>query len=128
MFMDKIIREADGADEPVDPGQEQGRAFKERRFERREVRCPVRVRIGNRQYAAWLDNASHGGVKFSTACAIKPADKVVLQIPDLPPIKGELRWASEREAGVAFPLVDGLAPIGEWLERRSHPANGGGND
>jgi hypothetical protein len=93
--------------------------FKPRRFERQNVRCPVRVRIGNRQYAAYLDNVSDGGVKVSTGSRIVPADKVVVHIPDLPPIRGELRWASEREAGVAFPLVDGLAPIGEWLEKRS---------
>jgi hypothetical protein len=83
------------------------------------VRCPVRVRIGNRQYAAYLDNASEGGVKLSTGSRIVPADKVIVQIPDLPPLKGELRWSSGREAGVAFPLVDGLGSISQWLERRS---------
>jgi hypothetical protein len=93
--------------------------FTPRRFERRPVRCPIRVRIGNRQYAGYLDNASTGGVKVSTACPIVPADKVIVQIPDLPPLRGVLRWVGEREAGVAFPLVDGLAPLGEWLERRS---------
>ena len=112
MFMEKIVREGHAEDE-ADEG------FKPRRFERHEVRCPVRVRIGNRQYAAYLDNASEGGVKVSTGSRIIPADKVVLQIPDLPPIKGELRWSSGREAGVAFPLVDGLAPIAQWLARRS---------
>jgi hypothetical protein len=96
--------------------------FKQRRFERKAVRCPVRVRIGNRQYAAYLDNASDGGVKVSTGCAIVPADKVILQIPDLPPLRGELRWVGEREAGVAFPLADGYAPLAEWIKRRSVPA------
>ncbi|WP_344708309.1 PilZ domain-containing protein [Sphingomonas humi] len=111
--MDKAFRAAGEADEAELTSAEQ------RRFERHEVRCPVRVRIGNRQYAAWLDNASDGGVKLSTACAIKPAERVILQIPDMPPLKGELRWVAEREAGVAFPLLDGYAPIGDWLKRRS---------
>lgn len=115
MFIDKAIRaarEADRADV-----QEAG--IEQRRFERTEVRCPVRVRIGNRQYAAWLDNASDAGVKLSTACTIKPAERVILQIPDLPPMKGELRWVGECEAGIAFPLLDGHTPLSAWLNRRA---------
>ncbi len=116
MFMEKIVRAGLDAEEA---NEDRGEGFKPRRFERREVRCPVRVRIGNRQYAAYLDNASHGGVKLRTGCPIVPAERVIVQIPDLPPIKGELRWVSGREAGVAFPLVDGLAPLSEWLEQRA---------
>lgn len=116
MFMDKGMPSQPEAEE-VAGDQRDG--FITRRFERHTVRCPVRVRIGNRQYAAYLDNASEGGVKLSTRCRIIPADKVVVHIPDLPPLRGELRWASEREAGVAFPLVDGLADIAKWMERRS---------
>lgn len=128
MFMDKVTRGRSDAEEASVVREGEAEDFKPRRFERHAVRCPVRVRIGNRQYAAYLDNASDGGVKLSTGCRIVPADKVIVQIPDLPPIRGELRWVSEREAGVAFPLVDGIAPIGEWLERRSLAggSNGGG--
>ena len=119
MFMSKVVR----GDQPADlPTADAEGEYKERRFERHSVRCPVRVRIGNRQYAAYLDNASDGGVKLSTGSRIVPAGKVVLQIPDLPPMRGELRWASEREAGVAFPLVDGYSPITEWLARRAPSA------
>nr|WP_314442548.1 PilZ domain-containing protein [uncultured Sphingomonas sp.] len=119
MFMDKGLRGQPEAEEVSGTSGDQPAGFVTRRFERHAVRCPVRVRIGNRQYAAYLDNASQGGVKLSTRCRIIPADKVVVHIPDLPPLRGELRWASEREAGVAFPLVDGLASISEWMERRS---------
>ena len=124
MFMDKEIRGTEEADQALlnVTGADQ------RRFERHEVRCPVRVRIGNRQYAAWLDNASDGGVKLSTACAIKPAERVILQIPDLPPLKGELRWASKNEAGVAFPLLDGYAPLSAWLEGRAVSPASASND
>ena len=114
MFMSKVVRGDEPAEQPATDAE-----YKERRFERQSVRCPVRVRIGNRQYAAYLDNASEGGVKLSTGSRIVPADKVIVQIPDLPPLKGELRWSSEREAGVAFPLVDGLGSIAQWLQRRS---------
>ena len=128
MFMEKITRQREGVEEAGGLGADGGNGFRPRRFERKPVRCPVRVRIGNRQYAAYLDNASDGGVKLSTACRIVPADKVVLQIPDLPPLRGELRWASEREAGVAFPLVDGHNPITEWLAGRAPSATPRGND
>ena len=116
MYMSKVVRGDQPAEQPATDAEGE---HNQRRFERQSVRCPVRVRIGNRQYAAFLDNASDGGVKLSTGCRIVPADKVILQIPDLPPMRGELRWASEREAGVAFPLVDGYNPITEWLERRT---------
>ena len=77
MFMEKITRDCADANEATDGGEGSGKNFKPRRFERRDVRCPVRVRIGNRQYAAYLDNASTGGVKLSTGCRIIPADKVI---------------------------------------------------
>lgn len=121
MFMDKAIRGQSDAIEADLARELDAAGLKRRRFERQPVRCPVRVRIGNRQYAAYLDNASDGGVKVSTGSRIIPAEKVVVQIPDLPPIKGELRWARDREAGVAFPLVEGRNLIGEWLERRADP-------
>ncbi|NJC05200.1 hypothetical protein GGQ97_000993 [Sphingomonas kaistensis] len=119
MFMEKLTRDCHGVEEAAGLGDDEGNGFRPRRFERQDVRCPVRVRIGNRQYAAYLDNASDGGVKVSTGSRIVPAGKVIVQIPDLPPLRGELRWASEREAGVAFPLVDGYSPITDWLARRA---------
>jgi hypothetical protein len=119
MFMEKITRDCPEAEQAGGLGGDAGNGFKPRRFERKAVRCPVRVKIGNRQYAAYLDNASDGGVKVSTGSRIIPADKVVVQIPDLPPIRGELRWVSGREAGVAFPLLDGHNLIAEWLEHRA---------
>jgi hypothetical protein len=119
MFMEKITREREGVEECGGLGEDGGNGFKPRRFERTAVRCPVRVRIGNRQYAAYLDNASDGGIKLSTGCRIVPADKVIVYIPDLPPIRGELRWVDGQEAGIAFPLVDGLVPLADWLERRA---------
>ncbi len=119
MFMEKLTRDAHGVEEAGRLGEDGGNSFRLRRFERLDVRCPVRVRIGNRQYAGYLDNASDGGVKVSTGSRIIPACKVIVQIPDLPPLRGELRWSSEREAGVAFPLVDGFHPITDWLARRA---------
>ncbi len=71
MFMSKVVSRRQAG-----RGRGRGRGrVQPRRFERHSVRCPVRVRIGNRQYAAYLDNASEGGVKVSTGSRIVPAEQ-----------------------------------------------------
>jgi hypothetical protein len=101
-----------------------------RRFDRRPIRCPARVMIGRRQYAGFVENASEGGVKICTHSTIVPHEKVVLHLPDLPPIRAQLRWSTGHEAGIAFPFELGgmsLERLMDWLEART-PRNdlGGG--
>ncbi len=98
------------------------RELHERLHERLTMRCPARVRIGNRQYAAYLENISEGGAKLRTLSPIVDSGKVILQLPDLPPLRGELRWADVLQGGVAFTFLGPSRALEDWIrDRTSHP-------
>ena len=100
----------------LEPGR---RELQERLHERLTMRCPARVRIGNRQYAAYLENISEGGVKLQTLSPIVGSGKAILQLPDLPPLRGELRWADGQQGGVAFTFAGQSYDLRDWIKDRS---------
>jgi hypothetical protein len=90
----------------------------QRRFPRFEVQCCARIRIGNRQYAGYLHNISQGGARLRTISQIRRLGEVVLRLPDLPPIRCQLRWTDAYNAGVSFSLVVPLPDLAKWAEAR----------
>lgn len=95
-----------------------------REFSRLNVHCPARIRIGNRQYAAYVQNISEGGVRFTTLSPIREVGPVLLQLPDLPPVRGQVRWNSASEAGIAFHLKLDSELFRKWAGQRTDSANG----
>ncbi len=94
-----------------------------RQSERLSVECRARIRIGNRQYAGYIDNLSEGGARITTFTPVQGGGKVVLRLPDLPPINGNLRWRDGTTAGVAFALTFSGEQLQEWARNRlSHKA------
>jgi hypothetical protein len=43
----------------------------------------------------------------------------MLRLPDLPPLKGVLRWADSHNAGVAFELKLSEVELSRWAQSRS---------
>ncbi len=82
------------------------------------VRCRARIRIGKRHYAGFIDNISDGGVKFTTMTPIREAGPVHLIMPDLPPMRGQIRWMESNGAGVCFELKLDSAMLQDWLGAR----------
>jgi hypothetical protein len=95
------------------------RELHQRLHERLTMRCPARVRIGNRQYAGYLENISEAGAKLRTLSPIIDCGKVIVQLPDLPPLHGELRWADVLQGGVAFTFLDQSRALREWIRDRT---------
>lgn len=95
------------------------RKLQQRLHERLTMRCPARVRIGNRQYAAYLENISEGGAKLRTLSPIVDSGKVILQLPDLPPLRGELRWADVTQGGIAFTFLGPSQALQGWIRDRT---------
>jgi hypothetical protein len=93
--------------------------LKRRRFQRLEIQCRARIRIGKRQYAGYLHNISQGGAKLRTISPIGRLGNVILRLPDLPPLKCTLRWTNAYNAGVSFELPLTKAELMEWAEARS---------
>lgn len=90
-----------------------------RRYRRLEIQCRARIRIGNRQYAGYLDNISQGGARLRTVSEIRDLGTVCLRIPDLPPLNCELRWTDSFTAGVSFAVPLTEAQLLRWARTRS---------
>ena len=90
-----------------------------RRFPRFAVQCRARILIGRRQYAGYIHNISEGGAKLRTVSSIRKLGKVVLRLPDLPPIKCRLKWTDTFNAGVVFERRLQKAELRNWIESRA---------
>jgi hypothetical protein len=95
---------------------------KRRRFPRFAVQCRARILIGNRHYAGYIHNISEGGAKLRTVSAIRKLGKVVLRLPDLPPLNCQLSWNDSHHAGVAFGCRLTRAELRRWVEGRAASA------
>lgn len=86
---------------------------------RYEVQCRARILIGMRHYAGYLHNIGQGGAKLRTISPIRKPGKVILRLPDLPPLSCELRWTDSYNAGVAFEVALSQKTLAEWARGRS---------
>ena len=90
-----------------------------RQFSRCDIQCRARIRIGTRQYAGYVQNISRGGAQLRTISPIRRVGKVVLRLPDLPPLRCHLQWTDSYNAGVSFELVLSHAEFSRWAKSRS---------
>jgi hypothetical protein len=91
---------------------------KRRLHARTGLQCRARIRIGTRHYAGYLHNISEGGAKLRTITPIRKPGHVVLTLPDLPPIRCELKWTDSYNAGVCFELPLPTQELSGWLRER----------
>jgi hypothetical protein len=91
--------------DPVQSEREVSLPRQRRNFRRYEIQYPARILIGTRQYAGLLQNISPGGARLRTMTPIRKTRKVLLRLPDLPPLPFQLRWTHSYSAGVAFELI-----------------------
>ena len=90
-----------------------------REFPRLEIHCRARIRIGNRQYAGYLHNISQGGAKLRTITPIHRVGAILLRLPDLPPLRCELRWTDSYNAGVRFGTLLPEETLLNWAYSRT---------
>jgi hypothetical protein len=86
---------------------------------RRDIQCRARIRIGNRQYAGYIQNISRGGAQLRTITPIRRLGQVILRLPDMPPIRCGLRWSGPYNAGVAFETELSPQEFATWTRGRS---------
>lgn len=89
-----------------------------REFDRLNVRCRARIRIGKREYAGLIENISNGGARIVTLTPIRGLGPVNLRLPDLPPLGGHIRWIEPHGGGVCFELALSEATLDEWAKSR----------
>ena len=89
-----------------------------REFERLGVQARAKIRIGKRAYAGYVENISEGGARIVTLTPIRDTGKVIVTVPDLRPLGGELRWSRGCIGGVQFRLKLDRQTLDSWLALR----------
>ncbi|HEY6049409.1 MAG TPA: PilZ domain-containing protein [Sphingomicrobium sp.] len=85
---------------------------------RLEVQCKASVRVGKVYYNVEVHDVSLGGMKVEPIEEYCVGKKVVVVVESLKPIKGEVRWYSDRRAGIVFDKPLDFDELAEWVGKR----------
>jgi len=90
---------------------------------RLNVECKASVRIGTVYYTVDVHDVSLGGMKVAPIEEYCVGRKVTVVVESLKPIKGEVRWFSERHAGIVFDKPLDFEELAEWVGKRLEVAS-----
>ena len=85
---------------------------------RLQIPCKASVKVGKVYYTVDVHDISLGGMKVEPIeeyCVGKP---VVVVVESLKPVKGEVRWYSDRKAGIVFDQPLDFDELAEWVGKR----------
>jgi hypothetical protein len=85
---------------------------------RLEIACKASVRVGKVYYSVDVHDVSLAGMKVEPIEEYCVGKKVVVVIESLRPVKGEVRWFSERRAGIVFEKPLDFDELAEWAGKR----------
>jgi hypothetical protein len=85
---------------------------------RLEVSCKASVRVGKLYYTVDVHDISLGGMKVEPIEEYCVGKKVIVVVESLRPITGEVRWYSERKAGIVFDKPLDFDELAEWVGKR----------
>jgi hypothetical protein len=85
---------------------------------RLEIACKASVRVGKLYYSVDVHDISLGGMKVEPIEEYCIGKKVIVVVESLRPIKGEVRWYSERRAGIVFDKPLDFDELAEWVGKR----------
>ena len=85
---------------------------------RLDIACKASVRVGKTYYTVEIHDISLGGMKVEPIEEYCVGKKVVVVVESLRPIKGEVRWFSERRAGIVFDRPLDFDELAEWVGKR----------
>jgi len=82
------------------------------------IACRASVKVGKLYYSVDVHDISLGGMKVEPIEEYCVGKKVVVVVESLRPIKGEVRWYSERRAGIVFDKPLEFDELAEWVGKR----------
>ncbi len=85
---------------------------------RLEVNCKASVRVGKVYYTVDVHDISLGGIKVEPIEEYCLGKDVVVVVESLRPIRGQVRWFSERRAGIVFNKPMPFEELSEWIGKR----------
>jgi len=98
-------------------GRKQRHGFRPRP-PRLKIPCKASVRVGKTYYTVDVHDISLGGIKVQPIEEYCVGKKVVVVVESLRPIKGEVRWYSDRRAGIVFDDSLNFDELAEWVGKR----------
>ena len=90
---------------------------------RLEVACKASVRVGRTYYTVDVHDISLGGMKVEPIDEYCVGKDVVVVVESLRPIKGHVRWYSDRRAGIVFKKPLEFSELAEWIGKRLEVAS-----
>ena len=90
---------------------------------RLNVECKASVRVGRTYYTVDVHDISLGGIKVEPIQEYCVGKKVVVIVESFRPVKGEVRWFSDRVAGIVFDQPLGFEELAEWVGKRLEMAS-----
>jgi hypothetical protein len=85
---------------------------------RLEVRCKASLRVEKIYYTVDVHDISLQGMKVEPIDEYCLGKKVVVVVESLRPIRGEVRWYSDRRAGIVFDQPLDFDELAEWVGKR----------
>ena len=85
---------------------------------RLEIPCTASIRVGKLYYTVDVHDISLGGMKVEPIEEYCVGKKVVVVVESLRPTKGEVRWYSDRRAGIVFERPLEFEELAEWVGKR----------
>jgi hypothetical protein len=85
---------------------------------RLEIQCKASVRVGKLYYSVDVHDISLGGLKVEPIEEYCVGKKVIVVVESLRPVKGEVRWFSDRKAGIVFDKPLEFDELSEWMGKR----------
>jgi hypothetical protein len=85
---------------------------------RLEVDCKATLKLGKTYYTVDVHDISLGGLKVEPIDEYCLGKQVVVVVESLRPIKGEVRWFSDRKAGIVFDKPMKFEELAEWVGKR----------
>jgi hypothetical protein len=98
-------------------GRKQRHGFRPRP-PRLEIACKASVRVGRTYYTVDVHDISTGGMKVEPIAEYCVDKQVVVVVESLRPIKGQVRWYSDRRAGIVFDRALEFEELAEWVGKR----------
>ena len=85
---------------------------------RLQVQCKASLRVGKTYYNCDVHDISLQGMKIEPIEEYCLGKQVVVVVESLRPIKGEVRWFSDRKAGIVFDKPLEFEELAEWIGKR----------
>ena len=85
---------------------------------RLDVSCKASLRVDKTYYTVDVHDVSLGGMKVEPIEEYCLGKKVVVVVESLRPIRGEVRWYSNRKAGIVFDDALSFEDLAEWVGKR----------